>query len=88
LVDATTGMRGAFREAKERSGLDPDADVLVVVYPKPKPLWLQLRTALETRVIRSLPGPVERLAGPLVEWLELAAGPGPALIAPFWVEIR
>ncbi len=94
LVDATTGMRGAFREAKQRSGLDPEADALVVIYPKPKPLWRQLQTALQTRLLLSLRlsvghvERVERMAGPLVEWLELAARPGPALVAPFWVEIR
>lgn len=89
LVDATTGLRGAFREAKSRAGLDPDADAVVVIYPEPKPLWLQLREAMGTALARATPlPPPTRIAAPLLAWLEGAIQPGPAAILPFWVEIR
>jgi len=89
LVDATTGLRGAFREAKTRAGLDPDADALVVIYPKPKPLWLQVREALGAKLTSALPlSPLEAVAAPLRVWLESLAQPGPAAILPFWMEIR
>ncbi len=91
LVDGLGGMRTALDDAKQRAGLAPGTDAVLLLYPPPQPLADQIREALGARVADPLPHlpevarrPLERLRG----WLDAAAAPGPALVAPFWVEIR
>jgi protease-4 len=89
LVDELGGLRSAVRRAKVAAGIDPDADVELVPYPKPKPLAEEVAEALRGASLRAaapldLPLPLERFE-PL-----LAALPrgGPLLLPPFVVDIR
>jgi protease-4 len=87
LVDALGGLRAAVRRAKERAGIDPDADVALVPYPEPKPLVEQLDEAFRAAALSAaprLPGLLRRLE-PLAEaWPEGE----PLALPPFLVRIR
>ena len=101
LVDGVGGLRAALDDAKLRAGLGAESDAVLLLYPPPQALADQIREALGMRVadqirawgVRAAPfpelpeaalRPLRRLRG----WLEAAAAPGPALVAPFWVEIH
>ncbi len=87
LVDALGGLRVASARAKEKLGIDADASVSLVVYPRPRPLAEQLGELLQGAAVRAtlpLPAELERWAG----WLaELPLG-SPLLVPPVWVRIR
>lgn len=92
LVDSIGGFREAVRLAKERAGLDPERDALLVVFPEPAPLSEQIRQALGLR-IAALGADAVRVPnlgafpGELATWLA-AVAEGPALVAPFWIDVR
>ncbi|MBW2668074.1 MAG: S49 family peptidase, partial [Deltaproteobacteria bacterium] len=89
LVDELGGLRAATRRAKEAAGLDPDADVALIPYPKPKPLAEQIAEAMSVAVASAAPGlPLPRLAEHVVEWLESVPEGAPALLPPFAFDIR
>jgi len=87
LVDSLGGLRAAVRRAKERAGIDADADVALVPYPAPKPFIEQLDEALRAAAVAAaprLPGLLRRLE-PLTEaWSEHE----PLALPPFLVRIR
>lgn len=89
LVDELGGLRVAVRRAKELAGIDPDADVELVVYPQPRSLAEQLAQALQQSSARAaaqlaLPSSVGRL-----EALVGLLPPGrPQLLPPFTVDIQ
>jgi protease-4 len=87
LVDSLGGLRAAVRRAKERAGIDPDADVALVAYPKPGSLLEQLDEAFRTSAavaVPRLPGILETLAPLAGVW----SPDEPLLIPPFLVRIR
>jgi protease-4 len=87
LVDSLGGLRAAVRRAKERAGIDADADVALVPYPTPRTLLEQLDEAFRGAAVAALP----RLPG-LLRSLEPLAGPWaadePLALPPFLVRIR
>ncbi len=89
LVDSLGGMRDALGELKREIGLDPDDDVLLLVYPPPQPLAAQIRDLLGLSLRRS----AAALAGlaELPDWLPSLGmlEPGaPVLIPPLIPQIR
>jgi protease-4 len=88
LVDRLGGIPDAVLLAKERAGLAPDADVLLVQYPPPKPLAQQFVEALQGGgAALALPGWPDR-ARDLVATLEALPLGTPLLIGPAWIEIH
>jgi protease-4 len=88
LVDRLGGIPDAVLFAKERAGLAPDADVLLVQYPPPKPLAQQFVEALQGGgAALALPGWPDR-ARDLVATLEALPLGTPLLIGPAWIEIH
>jgi len=90
LVDRLGGVAEAVLAAKEKLDLAPDADVLLVQYPPPKPVAQQLIEALQGGAAlelfawpRALDA-VQELAG----LLHVLPTGTPLLIAPGWIEIR
>jgi ClpP class serine protease len=100
LVDELGGLRAATRSAKIAAGLDPEADVALIPYPRPQPLSEQLNDALRGVVFAGgnardwfgaslpLPLPLPRLVRAAAEWLEAAPLGGPALLPPFVFDIH
>jgi signal peptide peptidase SppA len=92
LVDELGGLRAAARAAKVAAGIDPDADVALIPYPRPQPFSEQVSEALRGVAISvGLEGatlPLPRLARAAVEWLESAPSQGPALLPPFVFDIH
>jgi protease-4 len=89
LVDGLGGLRTAVRRAKERVGLAPEDDVVLIPYPAPRALLEQLQEALRGAALRSAPGlALPRAIRRLEPLLELLAGGSPLLVPPFAVEIR
>jgi protease-4 len=87
LVDRLGGIPDAVLAAKERAGLAPDADVLLVQYPPPKPLAQQFLEALQGGgASLALPGWPAR-ARDLVATLQALPLGTPLLIDPAWIEI-
>ena len=87
LVDSLGGLRAAVRRAKERAGIDVDADVALVPYPTPKTLLEQLDEAFRGATLAAAP----RLPGLLRELEPLFAawsGDEPLALPPFLVRIR
>lgn len=89
LVDALGGLAAAVGLAKDRLGLDPEADVKLIPFPPALSLTDQLASALGQAAIRgaaspSLPG----VLGRAQSWLEAATWESPMLLPPFVVEIR
>jgi protease-4 len=87
LVDGLGGLRAAVRRAKERAGIDPDADVALVPYPKPRSLFEQVDEALRQAAVAARPGlpGILRALEPLVgAWSE----DEPLALPPFLVRIR
>jgi protease IV len=88
LVDRLGGIPDAVLAAKERAGLAPDADVLLVQYPPPKPLAQQLVEALQGGgAALALPGWSAR-ARDLLATLDALPLGAPLLIGPEWIEIH
>ncbi len=88
LVDRLGGIPEAVLAAKEKVGLAPDADVLLVQYPPPKPVAQQLVEALQGgSVSLELLGLPEGARELLATLHALPLGT-PLLIGPAWVEIH
>ncbi|MCZ6464784.1 MAG: signal peptide peptidase SppA [Proteobacteria bacterium] len=92
LVDELGGLHVAVDRAKRELGLDEDAEVLLLPFPKPRQLADEIRDLLQGRasldLIRAivLPDLVERLGS--WSWvLELPTNT-PLLVPPFLVDIR
>jgi protease-4 len=88
LVDELGGLRAAARRAKIAAGIDPDADVALVPYPRPLPLAEQLSEAMRRISVSSLPLPVPKLARLAAEWLASVPPEAPALLPPFVFDIH
>jgi len=92
LVDELGGLMAAARRAKVAAGIDPDADVALVPYPRPQSLADQIDEALQRVAIAPGLGgsvlPIPRIARAAVEWIESLPSPGPALLPPFVFDIR
>lgn len=93
LVDELGGLRTAVMKAKEKVGLRPGADVVLVAFPAPEPLGEQIREALEGAAVRAaasdsllpqLPASLRRV----VSWLSSVPSGSPVLLPPVAVEIR
>jgi protease-4 len=93
LVDALGGLHAAVMKAKEKVGLRPEAEVMLVAFPAPEPLAVQIREALEGAAARAagadpvlaeLPASLRRVAG----WLASVPSGSPVLLPPVAVEIR
>jgi protease-4 len=88
LVDRLGGIPDAVLVAKERAGLAPDADVMLVQYPPPKPLAQQLVEALQGGgAVLALPGWPARVRDLVATLAALPLG-APLLISPEWIEIH
>lgn len=96
LVDRMGGLRAAVQVAKERLGIEPDADVALAVYPPPRPLAEQLGEAFRLSAAQAARaaaplGAAElpaALRGRLGAWLGALAEGGALLVPPVWVEIQ
>jgi protease-4 len=90
LVDAIGGLRSAVSKAKEKVGLDADADVSLTIYPPPKPLAEQLREALRISVAQGVASalPFGAALRPAAAWLEAVTAPGLVLAPAFWIDVR
>ncbi len=95
LVDQLGGLRAAVLLAKERAGIDADADVGLSVYPPPRPLAEQIAESFRLSVARTaasaLPFEVERFpaaAERVSAWLGAIAQGGALLLPPVWIEIQ
>ncbi len=87
LVDSLGGLRAAVRRAKERAGIDPDADVALVPYPEPRSLVEQLDEALQQAAVVAaprLPALLQQLEPLVGAWSENE----PLALPPFLVRIR
>jgi len=84
LVDELGGLYAAARRAKLAVGLDPDADVSLVPFPRPQPLAEQVAEALQRAAIRAAPAlPLPRLGRLAADWLASAPLDAPVLLPPF-----
>src|SRR5262245_61608402 len=87
LVDSLGGLRAAVRRAKERAGIDVDADVALVPYPTPRTLLEQLDEAFRGAAVVAaprLPGLLRDLEPLIGAW----AADEPLALPPFLVRIR
>jgi protease-4 len=87
LVDSLGGLRDAVRRAKERAGIDPEADVALVPYPRPRSLLEQVDEALRQAAVLAaprLPGLLESLEPLLGAW----SADEPLALPPVLVRIR
>lgn len=87
LVDSLGGLRAAVRRAKERAGIDPDADVALVPYPEPRSLVEQLDEALQQAAQVATPG-LTTLLEPVEPFVDAWSRGGPLALPPFLVRIR
>jgi len=92
LVDEVGGLREAVLAAKALAGLAPDADVVLVPFPGPKPFAQQLIEALQgasaagvDAALRQTAGPALRAAAAAFADLPLGA---PILVPPVVAEVR
>jgi protease-4 len=88
LVDRLGGVPEAVLAAKEKAGLDPGADVLLVQYPPPKPLSQQFLEALQGGGLSLAQLGWPAGAGELVDTLRALPLGTPLLIGPVWIEIH
>ncbi|MFQ5416588.1 MAG: signal peptide peptidase SppA [Myxococcota bacterium] len=89
LVDELGGLRAASRRAKVAAGIDPDADVALVPYPRPQNLAEQLNSALHRVAASAAPTlPLPRLVRTAAQWLTLAPIDAPALLPPVVLDIH
>jgi len=93
LVDGLGGLHAAVMNAKEKLGMRPSAEVMLVAFPAPEPLAVQIREALQGAVLRAaasdtllpqLPASLQKVAG----WLSSVPSGSPVLLPPVAVEIR
>jgi protease IV len=93
LVDELGGLHTAVMKAKEKVGLRPGADVMLVPFPAPEPLAVQIREALQGAAVHAaasdallpeLPASLRRVVG----WLSSVPSGSPVLLPPVAVEIR
>ena len=87
LVDSLGGLRAAVRRAKERAGIDADADVALVPYPEPRSLLEQLDEAFQQAAVVAtprLPALLQDLEPLLGAW----SADEPLALPPFLVRIR
>lgn len=95
LVDRLGGLRAAVRVAKQRAGIDEDADVGLAVYPPPRPLAEQIAESLRLSAVHAarsaLPfdaGHWPDAGGRVSAWFGAVAEGGALLLPPVWIEIR
>jgi protease-4 len=92
LVDTLGGLREAVLEAKGLVGLDPDADVVLVPFPPPRPLLEQLREAFQgTAAARADAVALDLLprgARAVVDVLRELPPGAPLLIPPVFAEVH
>jgi protease-4 len=93
LVDQLGGLRAAVALAKEKAGIDADADVGLTIYPTPKPLAEQIAESLRLSAAQAaaaaLPFDPQRWAATrMAAWLGAVAEGGALLVPPIWVEIE
>ena len=88
LVDGLGGLRAAVDRAKQAVELDVDADVELVLYPRPKSLAEQVDDLLKRASLTTFADhPLAELTRRLEPWWREATG-SPVLLPPFVVEIR
>jgi protease-4 len=87
LVDELGGLRAAEQRAKIAAGIDPQADVALVPYPRPIPFAEQVSEAVH-RIAVSPQLPVPKLVRLAAEWLASVPSEAPALLPPFVFDIR
>src|SRR5690606_26234820 len=85
LVDRLGGLRAAVQLAKEKAGIDADADVALAVYPPPRPLAEQLAEAFRLSAVRAAAAALPLAAG---DGSAAIAQGGALLVPPVWVEIH
>lgn len=95
LVDRLGGLRAAVRVAKQRAGIDEDADVGLAVYPPPRPLVEQIAESFRLSAVHAarsaLPfdaGHWPDAGGRVSAWFGAVAEGGALLLPPVWIEIR
>jgi protease-4 len=89
LVDELGGLRAATRLAKEAAGIAADADVELIVFPKPRPLAEQLIEAMGASALAAAPSlPLPRLAERVLEWVASVPDGAPAALPPFAFDIH
>jgi protease-4 len=95
LVDQLGGLRAAVGLAKDRAGIDADADVGLTVYPPPRPLAEHIAESFRLSVAQAaasaLPFEIQRwppAAGRISAWLGAVAQGGALLWPPVWIEIQ
>jgi protease-4 len=90
LVDAVGGLRAAVSKAKEKVGIDADADVALAIYPPPKPVAEQIREAFRVQVARSVAAalPWTGTVARAESWLDVLELDGPVLAPSVWIDIR
>jgi ClpP class serine protease len=89
LVDELGGLYAAARRAKLEVGLDPDADVSLVPFPRPQPLAEQLADAMHRAAVRAAPElPLPRLWRLAADWLASVPLDAPVLLPPFVWDIK
>jgi len=92
LVDTLGGLREAVLEAKGLVGLDPDADVVLVPFPPPRPLLEQLREAFQGTVAAQADAValdlLPRGARAVVDVLRELPPGAPLLIPPVFAEVH
>jgi protease-4 len=87
LVDSLGGLRAAVRRAKERAGIDPEADVALVPYPRPRSLVEQVDEALRQAAVLAVPR-LPGLLGSLEPLLGAWSADEPLALPPVLVRIR
>ena len=89
LIDELGGLSEAVLRAKRALGLDADADVALVPYPKVGSLAEQLTDTLRRISLEVIPdSPLKGLAGRVQAWIEAVPAGEPALVPPFVFDIR
>jgi protease-4 len=89
LVDELGGLRAAIERAKALAGIDADADVALVVYPKRRTLAEQIGDLLQQTALRAQPAtPWSDALAHMEPWLDAARGRAAVALLPFQVEIR
>ncbi|UCE85807.1 MAG: S49 family peptidase [Deltaproteobacteria bacterium] len=91
LVDELGGLRAAIGRGKALAGVDPEADVQLILYPAPRSFAERVAEALQGRVAtlaRRSALPVPAVLRELERWLAAAPPLTPVLLPPFVAEIR
>jgi protease-4 len=87
LVDSLGGLRAAVRRAKERAGIQADADVALIPYPEPRSLVEQLDEAFQQAAVLAMPR-LPALLQDLEPLLGAWSSDEPLALPPFLVRIR